>query len=154
MKVVSLPIEKVISEYDQIRSLEKKQKERKTYLATLIKEYAEKNGVKDDKGSYYAEKGDYFLGKQCRKSISLKEGDVVTFLKNREELKHCVITKEIVDEDAFAKCVESEMVSQEELENLINVKTSYAVVLKSIEEMPEAEVFELQLLSAQVKGRK
>ena len=151
---ISLPIEQVIKEYDSIREQEKIHKERKAYLATLIKEYAQENGVKNDKGSFYVERDDYMLGKQCKKTIKLDEEKAVKFLKENPLTSHCVVSKEVVDEEALSICVEEGVITQTELEDIVNCKVDYSVSLKPLADMTEVEIKEIHLLSAQVKKRR
>jgi hypothetical protein len=152
---IEQPIEVVIKEYDTLREQEKKCKERKKYLSEIIKDYAFKNGTKDDKGNYYTERDGFMLGKQCKKTITLDHEKSIAFLKANSSTAHCVVTTEVVDEEAVAKCVEQGEITQEDLDTITNIKIDYSVSLTPKVEMPEIEQQEIQLQkSAQVRRRR
>lgn len=133
-----VPIETLLGEYDNLREQKKIIEKRLGVLSDQIKVSAETLGTKDDKGSYYAEKGNYIFGKQCKKSVSFDKDKAISFFKKRG-YKDCIATVETVDEEAVEARINSGDISFEDLEGITNTKVSYAVDVKKKEEMPEVE---------------
>jgi hypothetical protein len=129
-------------EYASYRPEENRIKERKNELATYLKQFAEENGVKDDKGSFYVENEQFVIGKVARKSITLDPTKTLSFLKKRG-LSDCIKTVEVLDEDAITSYVESGVISIDEIRELTNTSVSYAISVNSKEEMPEVQQTEM-----------
>lgn len=139
-------IGKVISEYDLIRENEKMMKKRKTELANIIKEYSDKNGVPDDKGSLLCSNDEYSWGKQIRKSVSLNQEKALEFIKENE-LNDCITTVEVVNEEELENQFNLGNVTTEDLENISDIKISYSTVVTKKEVIEDAEEYELKLAS-------
>lgn len=138
IKKVEMSIQRILDEYFALRGEEKRIKSRLTYLSGEIKKYAEDNGVKDDKGSYYSENESYVFGKQAKKQVSFDVEKAITFLKAKG-FSDCVKTREIIDEDAVEAHINSGDISYDELEGITVTKVTYAVDVRQKEEMPEVE---------------
>ena len=143
----SLPIGTLLSEYDTLREEKKKIEDRMKYLAEQIKAEAEKVGVKDDKGSYYAEDEKYVYGKQCKKSVSFNQEKAITFLKDRG-YDDCIDTVEVINEDAVEGHINSGDISFEDLEDITTTKVTYAIDIKKKEDMPVVEEKEVPLAAS------
>lgn len=135
---VIIPIEKLLEEYSNLREQKKTIEERMKYLADQIKANAETMGVKDDKGSYYAENEQYVYGKQCKKSVSFDTDKALSYLKNHG-YDECIDTVEVINEEAVEGRINSGDISYEDLESITNTKVTYAVDIKKKEEMSEVE---------------
>ena len=141
----SAPIASVdskVEEYSFLRSQAKTIKSRMDALAKEIKSYAEKCGVKDDKGSFYCENDRFIFGNQARKSVSLKQEETLSFLKENGYTEAIKVV-ETVDESVFERLMSEGKISFEDVESLTNVKVTYAIDIKEKEEMPEAESFDV-----------
>ena len=131
---------KLAEEYNDVSEQLKNLKERKEHLATLLKDGAEKFGVKDDKGSFYCDTDDFIFGRVAKKSIKLNEERTTKYLKAHgfshyiEEVVTYVINKAKVEE--AVKCGD---IPQKDFESLCDVDTSYSVSVKKKEEMAEIE---------------
>lgn len=140
-KVSNFPQQSIVmkvEEYDRLREQSKTIKSRMDTLAKEIKEYASKNGVKDDKGSFYCESTFFMFGSQAKKSVSFKKDEAITFFKTRGLLDAVKIT-EVIDEDAVEKYINEGAISFEDLESITETKVSYAIDLKKKEDMPVVE---------------
>lgn len=140
-KVVEIPVPPIgvlLQEYSTLRDEKKKIDDRMKKLADLIKDNAEKTGVKDDKGSYYAEDENFVYGKQCKKSVSFNQERALQFFKNRG-LVDCIDTVEVINEGAVEEHINTGDISYEDLEDITDTKVSYAIDLKKKEEMTEVE---------------
>ena len=149
VKKVIVPIEQALDEYALLKKQEKIITDRKAYLATIIKEHAEKFGVKDDKGSFYASNDTYQWGKQAKTSVSFKEEEAIHFFKEKG-YKECIKVVETLDQDAVALRLSVGDVTPDDIENITTKKTTYAVDVKIKEEIT-ATVEETSLPKASMR---
>lgn len=155
IKKVSPPINEVVQEYDTIRVQEKTLKERKKYLADIIKDYAQEHGVKDDTGSLYCDSDSFIYGATAVKKTTLDEEKALEYLKASKdpEVNACVVTKEYVNEDAVEECITKGLLTVEEVQKLVNTKVSYSVSVKEKEVIEDVQEYELQKASKVKKKR-
>ena len=140
--VISLPIGAMLSEYDSLREQKKKIEDRMKYLADQIKANAEKVGVKDDKGSFYAEDEQFIYGKQCKKSVSFNQEKALSYFRDHG-YDDCITTVEVINEEAVESRINTGDISFEDLEDITTTKVSYAIDLKRKEQMSEVEQTEV-----------
>lgn len=145
--VISLPIGAMLSEYDSLREQKKKIEDRMKYLADQIKANAEKVGVKDDKGSFYAENEQFIYGKQCKKSVSFNQEKALSYFRDHG-YDDCITTVEVINEEAVESRINTGDISFEDLEDITTTKVSYAIDLKRKEEMPEVEQTEVPIAAS------
>ena len=145
--VISLPIGAMLSEYDSLREQKKKIEDRMGYLANQIKANAEKVGVKDDKGSFYAEDEQFIYGKQCKKSVSFNQEKALSYFRDHG-YDDCITTVEVINEEAVENRINTGDISFEDLEDITTTKVSYAIDLKRKEEMPEVEQTEVPIAAS------
>lgn len=145
--VISLPIGAMLSEYDSLREQKKKIEDRMKYLADQIKANAEKVGVKDDKGSFYAEDEQFIYGKQCKKSVSFNQEKALSYFRDHG-YDDCITTVEVINEEAVESRINTGDISFEDLEDITTTKVSYAIDLKRKEEMPEVEQIEVPIAAS------
>ena len=107
-------------------------------LAKEIKEYAQKNGAKDDKGSFYCDNGAFQFGQQAKKSVSFKKEEAIAFFKTKG-LHDAIKIIEAIDEDAVERYITDGAVTFEDLESITETKVTYAIDLKKKEDMPVVE---------------
>ena len=127
-------------EYDEIIAQLKVLNDRKKVLSDLIKEGAEKFGVKDDKGSFYFESDEFVLGKVAKKTMRLNQE------KARETLEAMglgdtidEVTTYVVNEDRLSQAVADKRITIKEVESFTDIKVDYSVSIKAKAEMPEVE---------------
>jgi hypothetical protein len=137
-KKAEIPISDIVKEYDNLRTQAKTVKSRMEELSKKIKDYVEKNGTKDDKGSFFLSVDGFSLGKVCKKSIKIDQETAISFLK-KKKLKEAIITTESVDEVKLEQYVTDGTISLEELEKITTESTSYSVDVKKESEMQEVE---------------
>lgn len=138
-------IESFVAEYNELSKKSKLIDDRKKYLSEAIKNYAQSNGTKDDKGSFYCTSNLFTYGAQCKKSVSLDEDKAKEFVKSKG-FDDCLKTVITLDELAIEKRVSCGDITPAELEKITKTKTSYAVTVKPIEtaeEMPEVQQTEV-----------
>lgn len=145
--VISLPIGAMLSEYDSLREQKKKIEDRMKYLADQIKANAEKVGVKDDKGSFYAEDEQFIYGKQCKKSVSFNQEKALSYFREHG-YDDCITTVEVINEEAVESRINTGDISFEDLEDITTTKVSYAIDLKRKEEMAEVEQTEVAMAAS------
>ena len=133
-----IPVGTLLKEYNTLREQKKTLEDRMKYLADQIKSTAERVGVKDDKGSYYAEDEYFIYGKQAKKSVSFDKDKALQYLKDHE-LHDCIDTVEVINENAVETHINSGDISFEALEDITVTKVTYAIDIKKKEEMPEIE---------------
>ena len=144
---ITLPIGSLLEEYYSLRDQKKTIEDRMKTLADLIKANAEKVGVKDDKGSYYAEDEQYVYGKQCKKSVSFDKDKAIEFFKNHG-YNECIDTVEVINEEAVEGRINTGDISYEDLEEITNTKVTYAIDIKKKEDMPEVEQTEVAMAAS------
>ena len=145
--VISLPIGAMLSEYYSLREQKKKIEVRMKYLANQIKANAEKVGVKDDKGSFYAEDEQFIYGKQCKKSVSFNQEKALSYFRDHG-YDDCITTVEVINEEAVESRINTGDISFEDLEDITTTKVSYAIDLKRKEEMSEVEQTEVPIAAS------
>ena len=133
--------EKMAEEYSEISKQIKMLQDKKTDLATKLKQIAESLGVVDDKGSSYIDGEDFIIGKVAKKSVSINQSKGVDLLEKKGLLK-CVNVKTVktVDEKAVEQAVADEELTEEDVKEFTEVSVSYSVSVKEKSEMPEVEV--------------
>lgn len=141
-KYTPIEVAKMATEYSELSAQIKILDSSKKNLADKLKEASEILGVKDNKGSFYYEAGDFNVGKVARKSVSLKQEETIKLLKEKGLYKNCVNVKTVeeINEKALSEAVSNGDITQEEFESLCNVKTTYSVSVVKSEEMPEVDV--------------
>ena len=144
---ISLPINSLLKEYDSLREQKKTIEDRMKYLADQIKANAEKVGVKDDKGSFYAEDEQFIYGKQCKKSVSFDHDKAIEYFKSHG-YDECIDTVEVINEEAVEGRINTGDISYEDLEGITNTKVTYAIDIKKKEDMPVVEQTEVAMAAS------
>lgn len=142
-----VPIRAMLEEYCSLRDKKKTIEDRMKQLANDIKARAEKDGQKDDKGSFYAEKDGFSYAKVAKKSVSFDAEKALDFFRENG-LDSCIRTVEVIDEEAVEACVTSGDISYEDLESITVTKTSYSVDVKKKEDMPVVEDTTVELAAS------
>ena len=138
-------IESFVAEYSELSKRSKIIDERKKFLGEAIKNYAQSNGTKDDKGSFYCENSFFTYGAQCKKSVSKKKKKAMDFLESKG-FTECIRMVPKVDEDALERRLSTGDITQDEFESITKIKTTYAVTVKAVEnvnDMPEVQQTEV-----------
>lgn len=141
-------------EYSDISKQVKALNDRKKALADKLKEGAELEGIKDDRGSFYIDGSNFVIGKVSKKSFSINEGKATPLLKEKGIYEECIDIIEVINTDKIQKAVDSELLTLDEVESITDIKTSYSVSVKEKEEMPEVEVSTLQAVARRKIGGK
>lgn len=139
-------IKEKVQEYNVLRDRAKTIKSRMDALAKDIKMYLTNSVSPDSKGSYYAEDEQFIYGSMAKKSVKLNEDKAKVFLQERNLLEQVSEVKIVINEDKLSKLVEDGTISQEELEELVDIKTTYSIDIK--EKKVEEEPVEVQVASS------
>lgn len=142
--VVARSVEDIVHELtvlkDRKKDIEKREKELKEQLGTIL----EGEGVKDSKGSFKLVVGDKLVQKQARKSVKLNREKAEEFFKSIGIWEEVIEIKEEINEDFVEQALLAEKFTMEELEEITDIKVSYAIVINDYkpeeEEMPIIDV--------------
>lgn len=138
-------IGKMGREYAEISAQIKQLEERKKSLADKIKSGAEQFGVQDDKGSFYLEDDSFIMGKVARKTFKIDQEKAI---KTLESMGLSDVVDEVVvrtvNEDKLQSAVQSGKITLDDVEGFTNISTSYSVLVKEKEAIPEVEVSTLK----------
>lgn len=142
-------IKAIVREYNHLREQQKFIKKRQSELADKIKKYSAEYGVKDSKGNMYLEDEEFIYGQQARKSVKLNEDKAKELFRRKDVydlvVEKEVIEKEIINEEKLSELVEEGRISMEELEEVTDIKVSYAIDVRrkeveDTEDMPEVQI--------------
>ena len=142
-EVIMLDIASYVQEYNELRKQESLLKKRKDELAKLIKDHASNHGTKDSTGSAYCESDRFIFGSQVRKSVKLNHDKAREFLVPLGLYEKVVEMKEVVNEDKIEQLIIDGELTDEDLEQMVDIKTTYSVSVTERqveEEMPEITV--------------
>lgn len=132
-------IKEILQQYENLKIQEKSIASKKKELASQIKEYATQNGTKDTKGSSYCTQEGFIFGNVARTSIKLNSDKALDYFRcNKPELVERVTrTITIVDEDLIEDILSEGLIDHDELEEMVDKKTTYSVSV--VEEKVEDE---------------
>lgn len=137
----------LINEYLELGKQEKLIKKRKSEISKELKTYAKTEGNKDQNGSYYKQDGDFIVGNVARKSVRLNQEKALSYFTELKLKDRVVDIQETVNEDKVEALLEEGLITPEDLEDLVDISTSYAISVKEVkpeEEMPEVEQKEIK----------
>lgn len=143
-KVVARSVDDVVYELtalkDRKKDIEKREKELKEQLGQIL----EGEGIKDSKGSFKLVVGDKLAQKQARKSVKLNREKSEEFFKSIGIWDEVIEIKEEINEDSVEQALLAEKFTMEELEDITDIKVTYAIVINDYkpedEEMPDVQV--------------
>lgn len=141
MSKLSIITQKV-AEYNTLRAKQKTIKSRMDELAKDIKSYLTKNVSPDSRGNYYEEDDNFVFGNMAKKSVKLNEERAKVFLQERNLLEKASDVKIVINEDKLEQLLATNEITAEELESLVDIKTTYSIDIKEKknEEPVEVEV--------------
>lgn len=131
-------VEKMVSEYEELRIQERILSERKKVLSEAIKSYAMQKGVKDDKGSYFSDNDMFTYGATCKKSVKFDVDKASKFLQSKG-YGECIKLVPEIDESAVEKRISEGDITMEELESITKTSISYAVMVKAKDEIADVQ---------------
>ena len=142
--LVARSVEDIVHELtvlkDRKKDIEKREKELKEQLGTIL----EAEGVKDSKGNFKLVVGDKLVQKQARKSVKLNREKAEEFFKSIGIWDEVIEIKEEINEDYVGQALFADKFSMEELEEITDIKVTYAIVINDYkpeeEEMPIVDV--------------
>lgn len=147
-----MSIHEQVAEYNFLRAKSKTIKARMDELSKSIKEHLTKNVSPDTRGSYYAEDENFIYGNMARKSVKLNEERAKVFLQERNLLEKVSEVKIVINEDKLEQLLMNDEITQDELESLVDIKTTYSIDIK--EKQKEEEPVEVQVATSTKNKRK
>lgn len=142
----SIPTRKpmdIINELETLKQNKKTIESREKALKDDLGKILEAEGTKDSKGSFKLILGDKVAQKQARKSVSINPDKAEVLFKELGIWKDVIETKEIINESLVEQAIVDEKLSMENLEEVTDIKVSYAIVIGDYkpeeEEMPEIQ---------------
>lgn len=140
-------IKEYVTQYYQLREQKKLIEARMKEIGNKIKKYVTQHGVRDSNGNYYMEEDNFIFGQQARKTVKLNEEKAKEFLKQKGLYDLVVEKVEKINEEKLGELVQNEEITMEELEDITDVKVTYAIDVKikeaeedKPENMPEVQV--------------
>lgn len=140
-------VERLVEEYSTLRDKSKIIKDRMDEIAKTIKDYLSANVKPDAKGSYYSQNDNFVYGSQAKKSVKLNEKRATEFFKSKGLLEKVVDVKTVINEDKVSKLLENKEITQQDLESLVDIKTSYSIDIKAKVKEEEEEIVEVKVAS-------
>lgn len=131
-------VEALMLEYDSLRSQEKAIKSRKDAISSMLKDFAQREGVINDKGSFYFEGESFLLGKVAKKSISFDTPNAILFFKSKG-LTDCVDFEPVIVEDKVEEHIAKGDITIDDLKGITKEKVSFSISLEQKEEMPQVQ---------------
>lgn len=129
--------------YEAIRKQENLLKKEKENIAKTLKEYAINKGNKDSKGSSWVQQGGYTFGNLAKTSIKLNQEKALSYITEHKPdlVAECIDVIQVVSDAKLETLFKEGRLTMEELEALMDVKTTYQIsVKKDVEEKEEAIV--------------
>ena len=142
-----IPVKDYIQEYARLREEKKRIDARLSKISEVLKQYAEDNGQKDDKGSFYFERYGYTVGKQARKSITFDVDKAAKFFRKRG-YPECIVTREEIDMDAVNELFSEGEITEEDLEKITSTKVTYSIDIRPVDEVTD------EVVESKVRGKR
>lgn len=127
----------LLGEMEKVKSSKKLLDEREKELKKRILEFVSEGGVKDSKGSTNLIHGDKLVKNQARVSVKLNENRAEDYFREIGIWDRVCETKEIINENYVEQAILDGVLTAEELETLVDKKTTYALVISDYK--PEEE---------------
>lgn len=135
-----------VREYNVLREQKTSIEARMKVLATELKDAAEKQGSKDDRGSYYLDCEGFMIGKVARKSVTFNV-EKAEKLFRKKGIPECLKEITVVDNDAVEAAIAEGYISEQELESITDVSVTYSIDIHKKEEVTD-EVKETQVAAS------
>ena len=139
-------IDKMLEEYNILRAKDKTIKTRMDELSKAIKQYATDNISKDSKGNHLTDIDGFTYGTQAKKTVKLNQEKAKAFFMEKNLLETVADVVTVVNEDKVSKLVESGTITAEDIEGIVDIRTTYSLVVKERER--EEEMVEVQVASS------
>lgn len=131
-------VDALMQEYDYLRSQEKTIKTRKDAISAMLKEFAQREGTLNDKGSFYYEGENFLLGKVAKKSISFDKSSAVLLFKSKG-LTDCIEFEPKIIEEKVEQHFATGDLTIDDMKSITTEKVSYSVSITGKEEMPQVQ---------------
>lgn len=135
-------INNLVQEYHDLKTRKAQIDKRMKEVTKDIKDYLSKNVQADAKGNRYLEDDKFTFGTMARKTITLDQDKARVYFAQQGLLDDVLEVQTFVSEDKIAKLVMDGKITEEDVQALANVKTTYAIDIKEkkVEEIVDVEV--------------
>lgn len=135
-------INNLVQEYHDLKTRKAQIDKRMKEVTKDIKDYLSKNVQADAKGNRYLEDDKFTFGTMARKSITLDQDKARVYFAQQGLLDDVLEVQTFVSEEKIAKLVMDGKITEEDVQALANVKTTYAIDIKEkkVEEIVDVEV--------------
>lgn len=132
----------LVQEYHDLKTRKAQIEKRMKEVTKDIKDYLSKNVQADAKGNRYLEDDKFTFGTMARKTITLDQDKARVYFAQQGLLDDVLEVKTFVSEEKIAKLVANGLITEEDVQALANVKTTYAIDIKEkkAEEIVDVEV--------------
>lgn len=129
----------MLKQLNSIKEEKKLLEKREQKLKEQLREFVVAHGVKDVKGSFNLKLGDFVVSNQNRSSVKLNQDKALEKFTELGLLDDVSETKIIVRDDLVEQAITQGKVSQDILDEIMDVKSSYAFVVSEYKEEEGAE---------------
>lgn len=140
-----------VREYNELRKQKSLIEKRMKELGDSIKKYSMEHGVKDQNGSHYVQESNFVYGSVSRKTIKLNQEKAKNHFNSIGLLQDVIETKYEVSEDKINELLTAGTITEDDIEAIMDVKTSYSLAVTEQEEEVDKE---MPTIEAQIKEYK
>lgn len=139
-----------VREYNSLRTQKSLIEKRMKEISEDIKKYSVEHGVKDQNGSSYIQADGFVYGNMAKKSVKLNEKKATEYFSALGLLDKVIETKMVVSEDKINALLTEGIITEDDITNVVDIKTSYSVTVKEVKQEEE----EMPVIETQPKKRK
>lgn len=139
-----------VREYNSLRTQKSLIEKRMKEISEEIKKYSVEHGVKDQNGSSYIQADGFVYGNMAKKSVKLNEKKATEYFSALGLLDKVIETKMVVSEDKINALLTEGIITEDDITNVVDIKTSYSVTVKEVKQEEE----EMPVIETQPKKRK
>lgn len=144
---------KLAREYDILRAQIKNAQEAQKNITEKIKDLLKLVGQKNDKGSFVVDSPEFIIENVAKKSIKFNVDKSEAFFKGRG-IEDCIKYTPTVDEKAVDEALSRGDITPEDIEDIVDVKTSYAINIKKKAELGSVQAVKVAArVKKPVRGR-
>lgn len=130
----TVTLSSLLGEMEQVKESKKLLDSREKELKARILEFVTRDGSTDTKGSTKLVYGDKLVQHQARVSVKLNNTKAEDYFREVGIWDKVIEVKEVINEDYVEQAILEGLLSAEELEALVDKKTTYALVISKYEQ--------------------
>lgn len=141
-----------VKEYNALRTQKSLIEKRMKEIGDKIKKYSVEHGVKDQNGSSYIQSDGFVYGNMAKKSVKLNDKKATEYFSSLGLLDKVIETKMVVSEDKINALLVEGIITEDDIANVVDIKTSYSITVKEVKEEKVEE--EIPVIETQTKKKK